>query len=469
MISLLLFACVLTFQEEQVPYIEEFKVQYVSLDVAAFDKNGNPVTDLKPTDFVVKENKKKIKPDSFRILDYDKQSSVTLNIDTLKPIVPSSADQANQPELVSQFILVLDFESANLMEIQRTFTELERFLDSFEPERKIRLMVYSMAHGGLSERFHDNIDDVRRVLEGYKTRFLGEKKGQTTIGSSGTFVGDNNKGILEQQNTNYGKLNRDIDELERKLRVCRTIHPPARSGDRFELQKCIDAEVEVYMDLQEDRVRRAIGELEALVEAFPQTGGLKTMLFVSPGFSINPGQAGLTLAEHYRHFARSELDIVNSQSPGNPEAQAMLGELNSLSVLKPKSYEDEFRAVVHACTRNRVVFHTFDLFNFQRERNRQDDLFHQSGKPVKLLANAHRQYGVEMQEGLTRLAEDSGGRFAAGISLGGPLKSILNERQFIYVLGYESPQGKPGKYRKIKIKCKRRGVTLRYRKGYIGS
>ena len=472
MMTLLILACLSGFQEDEIQITEEFKFQYVRLDIAAFDKDGNPVTDLVPSDFVVKENRKKIRLDSFRILDYDKQTSASLDTETLKTIPEPENDLSRKKELLSQYILVLDFESANLMEIRRTISELEQFLDSFEPERRLQIMIYSMQHGEQSEKFHDNIDDVKRVLNNYKKRYLGEIENRTRIGSSATNANSNEVGIFNQKyDANYGKLNRDIDELETKLRQCRTLHAPINPRDRLELDRCLDLELELYLKNQEERAESSIGQLEILVNAFKNIEGMKSILFVSPGFSITPGESGFLLTEFYRHFAKSELDGINARNPADDGLQTQIAKINTSvsTVRRPKSFEDEFRAVINSCTRNRVVFHAFDLFNFQRDRDRLDDLHHQSGKPSKLQVEAHRQYGVEMQEGLARLAEDSGGRFAAGVSLGGPLKSVLNERQYIYVLGYESPPGKEGKFRSIKIKCKRRGIKLRYRKGYIGS
>ena len=468
MISMLIISCLLAFQEEEIQISEEFKFQYVQLDVAAFDRNGNPVTDLKPTDFVIKENRKKIKLDSFRILDYDKQTAVSLNMETLNPI-PGEQDEEPETELISQYILALDFSSARLMEIRRTFSEVEKFLDGFEPERKFQIMIYSIEHGDATSVFHNNIEDVKKALEKYKTKYLGEKANQQIVGSNAKYHQPDDRGYFNQgSNKGYGKLNRDIDELEMKLRQCRTLHDPKTVEEALELNICIDNELEAYLAIQEDRVARTLGGLETLVNDFRNVDGMKTMLFISPGFSITPGQSGLLLAEHYRNFATSEIDTTNRRN-FNEDVQFQMGQMTSHSVPRSRTFEDEFRAVVHACTRNRVVFHAFDLFNFQREADRSGDLFHQSGKPTKLQLEAHRQYGAEMQEGLHRLAKDSGGRFAAGVSLVTPLRSVLNERQYIYVLGYESPPGKEGKYRKIKIKCKRKGVTLRYRRGYIGS
>ena len=45
---------------------------------------------------------------------------------------------------------------------------------------------------------------------------------------------------------------------------------------------------------------------------------------------------------------------------------------------------------------------------------------------------------------------------------------MIEGNRFVYVLGYRSPPGKEGAFRKIKVKCLRKGVTLRHRSGYLG-
>ena len=48
-------------------------------------------------------------------------------------------------------------------------------------------------------------------------------------------------------NSGYGKLKRDIHELEAKLKQCRTLHQPRTPDEYAELNRCIDSEVEHYL------------------------------------------------------------------------------------------------------------------------------------------------------------------------------------------------------------------------------
>ena len=63
------------------------------------------------------------------------------------------------------------------------------------------------------------------------------------------------------------------------------------------------------------------------------------------------------------------------------------------------------------------------------------------------------------------LATGTGGTFQTYIK---EMRPLLEGNRFVYVLGYAKPAGKPGKLRKIKVKCTRKGIQLRHRTGYIG-
>ena len=68
--------------------------------------------------------------------------------------------------------------------------------------------------------------------------------------------------------------------------------------------------------------------------------------------------------------------------------------------------EDEFRRVVHACVQNRVVFHTFDVYNFTIEMRRQAGVGFTHGNSQ--VVSAYREHGRELNAGLRDLADESG-------------------------------------------------------------
>jgi len=132
----------------------------------------------------------------------------------------------------------------------------------------------------------------------------------------------------------------------------------------------------------------------------------------------------------------------------------------------PVSFDREFRRVTHACVHGRVVVHTFDIYNDNAEWKRRGDA--QVGDGRSRTVAVYGDFEAEMQEGLIELAQASGGFFHSGATLK-PMTGIVERSGFLYTLGYASAGGKPGEFRKIRVKCKRKGVELRYRAGYFGN
>ena len=70
---------------------------------------------------------------------------------------------------------------------------------------------------------------------------------------------------------------------------------------------------------------------------------------------------------------------------------------------------------------------------------------------------------------MTRLADHTGGRaFFNSNDIQGAIRRAVDDSEFTYVLGYYPTHGQwDSKFREIRMRVKRPGITLRYRKGYI--
>ncbi len=424
-------------QDSEVTYEEKVTVRYVSLDVSATDAGGNPVDDLKPSDFVVKENKKKVQLTSFQKLEYATKRIVAFDLKTGKPSQSATADVSAIP----QFILVLDMKSALVHEIEVIFKQLDAFLAA-RPNDQAQWMLYSMEDGLLTRDFESDPKTVQQKLNNYKASYFQRL--------------EKRKKQMRRTPTSHLADNRTLAQLEEKLIQCRD-----RYNDFYNFENCAFEELSANIAIQQERVLRIMEELEALTYEFQERPGLKTMLFVSPGFSLKPGQAASNLTTYYRNIAGG-----NRGAGFGSDSDMRLESANGPNLMPVlPDYETHFQKVVHACVRNRVMFHTFDLFNHKLNRDAKD--LSNEGLP-KIIKHAYRDFGKELNEGLISLAQESGGRFFSGDSLLEPMTRLVEEPRIIYVLGYESPSGKSGKYRTIKIKCKRKDVALNHRKGYFG-
>jgi VWFA-related protein len=187
----------------------------------------------------------------------------------------------------------------------------------------------------------------------------------------------------------------------------------------------------------------AENSVRALKELVGSLGGLpgrKALLYVSEGVPMAAGEELFALvdARHGRH--------ASSQLMANRYG-----------------LRRQFRELVARANTNRVTFYALDAAgggshsSLSAEYGRVD----KSYVEVAFVEDANRQ------EPLMALAEGTGGRailntnnFARG------LDEVAADLDTYYSLGYTPPNPGDGRYHRVEVKVKRRGLTARYRQGY---
>lgn len=408
MVLFLALGCLLFFQDDIEPVKEQFRVEYVTLDVVATHKK-KMVTDLTADDFIVTENGKKVDVTFFDILDYRQQ--------------PGEGEKPLQ-----QIILALDFESVIRSDVHGSFRQVRRFLDGLDENYRYSINLYALDRGSLTKGFSEDLEEIGYALNRYEDRFLSNRYRKSSWDS------DNPLGGSAGGGSSYGMVGsgplemvNDITTLIEAIRFC--------MGGPGECS-CVNSSVEEFLVEQRLRSERVVGELESLAYKFKENNDLKTMILVSPGFAID-----------------------NLNSVGRLLRSATKGRCGSTLGIGRIRLDADLQKVTHACIKNRVIFHTFDVFNKTGHRR-------QVGRDA---SGAIDSYARDMARGLKDLAQESGGTFRQVFRLDGSAKKVLENNRFFYTLGYQSPAGKPGKYREIKVKVKRKKVKVRHRRGYFGS
>lgn len=451
----LLYLSLFNYQKADFAVQERFRVEYVMLDVKAVDKDGNLVTDLKMSDFEIKENRKSVQPDFFEVLDFRQD----LKLDEL-PTDSAEAKEKVEKE-VRQIIIAMDLEWTQPRDALNAFVQMEKFLKGLPNDVVYRINLYSLDRGSISKGFVDTPERVLAYLEEFKDRHLARWDRNSPYrveGGEGMLEYDSRSrtgGSLErrplQQISRLNDTPYSLEALEAAFQMCGDGFAGSSSGNDT-YANCVVNTLNEYMERMQDRARQAIGGLEILTYKFEDNDDLKVMLFVSPSFSYTDLSSAQQLANAY-------LSGDQFRSPG--------------SVLKGRNFnlENEFKRVLHACIKNRVIFNTVDIFNkdsgelIQVHRRLGGRAPHVSVGTKKFI---YSTYQNEIAEGIAELAEESGGRFFQSFTLTNPLQKVFDEDRYFYQIGYPSPDGRPGRYREIKIKCKRKGVKLYYRKGYYG-
>lgn len=423
---------------------EELRVQYVLLDVVVEGRRGELVTDLDLSDFVVKDDGKKVDITYFDILDFRN--------DRLPDVenIPEEFREIAEIDAYQQIILATDFESVRFTTAQKALYQLRGFIRDLAPGN-YRFNLYDLQRGSMTKGFISDPEQLLAAIDNMETRLRdGFKRqyGQTT--DQPLLLSDNPR--RRQSGTSGGMSNiisgtsRKLEDLERALVQCRDFF--GMQNQQAELEMCINDSLGTFLEDQAFRTMRVIGELESLAYKFEDKPGLKTMMVISAGFATNMMQSAVDLATAYKGQTRADTLQSGFLTPYHQEDP-----------------EEALRRVIHACTRNRVIFYTFDIFNRSDEMDRQLGITF-SGVNSGAVNRLYTTYSREVGEGLAELAETSGGKSYQLFGLEKAIAKVLEQNRYFYVLGYTSPGDEPGEYRKIKIKVKKRGADARHRQGY---
>jgi VWFA-related protein len=450
---------VLLAQAGSVPPLEEqpVRVEYVLLDVVAYDKQGRPVTDLVLDDFKLTESGKKIDIESLDILDL--RTPVSRGVSGRDDGAESGPDPGKSSSPGPRYVLLLDFGGIDEAQRNRSFDQLGEFLARADQRPGFRVAVLAADAGELTAGFV-SATAAREALARARQRLVGETNddarewvrttGSTTGGPrpapGGTAGSRDSVSLL----ASAGPGTTGLGDLEERFAACRRLDAggPGHAANAY---ACIRDELDAYLGYLNAHTAERLGTLEMLAYHYGASSQPTFLLLVSPGLEIRPGRAAISLARSYL--------------PGGTTTDS-LDFAQPLDLLpEPRDFEPDLRRVVHACVSARVVFHTFDIYSFGAEEFRRADPAFEAAPEAAV--RLHGEARADNAGGLAELAEETGGTSYSGKTLK-PMTGVLDQTAFLYTLGYSSPPGKPGAYRKIKLKCRRKGVSLLYRGGYFG-
>lgn len=434
---------------------EKQRVDFVLVDVVAIQGKDQLVTDLKASDFEVRENRKKVDVTFFDILDYRQAFEMGLIEDTIE--MPQLTDKAESEKPLQQVAIVLDLEMYHIEEILGAFDHLTRLLDGLDPKYRYQIMVYSLDKGMLTEGFVEDIPGARHAIEKYRARFRGYREKNPTWDQDDPLAGGtptdrpnhwieqgviHNKDGVRKRHGNLRYYDREFNAItfEYRLQEClRNFYKGAGNSPC----ECLDNVLDDFLNMIAMRTEGVVERLIDLTFKFNDASELKSMYFVSPGFVLEDVTAVYDL--HRKHQIRSQCGKPNTTVRTGTHLDRSRDEMPTRKKLDLRV---DFRQVLHACVANRVMFNTVHFYKGNYVGDMQSEFIKRNG------------------QGLLELAEKSGGKFHQTGDLKTVIERDLQQNRYFYVLGYESKKGRKGSYRRISVKCKRRGVKLRYRDGY---
>ena len=448
MFLFLLFS--LWFSEEkpdQIPKVDEsLEVNYVLLDVAVTGRDGTHIKDLTKSDFSIYENKRPVDIQLFDRLDYLDSAGFAPRV-VQGQTAPSEEQKAvPRPQTL---ILMLEMATAQPDTLKNTLAQVREFLYQLRGRSNLAIFIFSLEKGIITRRFTSSPDLALIQFDRFQEAYLKDPTPRWD---------------MARQTSLFG--------LEEALEDCFQTAMFGISGGaggaalgagttRSEVQGhllCLSQAFDSYLVYQNRRTSSLLEALDMVVEGFSKVKGLKSLYLISPGFSLHPGRSASEMAREYQ---RRILQATSSASANSSGGQSQ----RPIEVaFTPESYVDRYKFLVQEAARHRIIFNTFTV-PLDLEHKRQNPALGDGA----LRGNASQYYGFfgdELNEGLMRLAQTTGGIHRNGRQLAREISTSLEDNRFFYVLGYEKPTNRPKKYRKIKITCNRPGAQLRYREGY---
>jgi len=398
-------------QSPTVPVVFRSAVDFVEVDATVTDARGNAVSDLTAADFEVFEDGKRQEIASFTRVDLPVQRSVpssSLTAVAASAILPDV--QTNTPIEGGIYLIVLDDLHTGFDRTARVREIARQFVERAVGPNDVAAVVYT-GHNDKNQDFTGN----RQMLLNAVDKFVGDKLRSATLVA--------------------------LDGLgaERTIR---------RDPDTQELGE------DNFKDVRAYRARSVMGSIRQLSEFMAGIQGRrKAMVLFGEGIDYDIDQAIGTEG--------STADVIRAETR-TAIASAQRGNVTIYSV-DPRGLFDPADDMVQSATqftrdtRGGPTPSEFNTNNLGR-------------KPPPAEANASTlQKEVRIQQdSLKALAQDTGGFSTLNTNnFLRPFERIIRENSAYYLIGYQPANDqRDGKLRKLEVRVKRPGLTVKARNGY---
>ncbi|MDE2926195.1 MAG: VWA domain-containing protein [Acidobacteriota bacterium] len=377
--------------------------ELVLVDLVATDRKGQFVSDLRQDEIAVLENGKRRKIQFFRLEQFETTGEKSGKL--LASVAPGhrSMPQARPSGYV---VFLLDLQTMDLNSAERSKEAVREFLRSELDPGDLAMLVTIRPAFHVDQPFTRDLEKLERALDRVPYR---------------------------REQVSLEEFAERVDEI----------------FNRFKEAPLSYAVMEAQQYLSNLRTRldlscRAISALSRYLGSLP---GRKRVIYFSRGYAIN---ARLRVSEIIeRRMAQLHRGMYGPRAPTlTTLSKLRIGNMASI-------YARSLRSAVDQANRNQVSVYSIDP------------------RGLMVVPFQHSTYfdigdAEATQEFLATLSEDTGGLlFTNENELVSPIRTAYLDSRSYYLLGYV-PDAKleDGKFHRIEVTVKRKGLKLRYRRGY---
>jgi VWFA-related protein len=400
--------------EEQVPpapepgeldeFFDTVTVEVVNVEVVVTEK-GKRVLGLKKEDFELFEDGKRVEISNFY--------AVADGLPAEAP--PPAAETPAAPPPAAPPVATPPAAAPALPADQRLY--LVVYIDNFNIRPFNRNRVFRELREFLSQKLRRG-DQVMLVSYDRELHVRRGFTGDPTVIASALFELEKLTGHAVHQDTDRRDVLRAIEEAESVGEVSGRVRSYAES---------------LYNDLS-----FTISALKEFVDGLAGLPGRKAMLYVSDGIAMRPGEdVYVAMQEKFRE---------------------------QVSLLEVQDFDASrrFRELVASANANRLTFNTIDAAGLRVSSSISAENATAGFGPF-----VDSVYQSNLQAPLQMMAEATGGRAILNSNRILPqLEAIGEDFGTYYSLGYTPSHGGDGRYHRIEVKMKRKGLRASHREGY---
>lgn len=393
---------------QQEVFVDTVEVSVVNVEVYVTDKQGNRVTGLTKDDFEVFEDRRPVQVTNFYAVEdgvpVREFAPLQVAADAPEPIAPPPPEAAAAAPAAPEI----------------------------PEDQRLNLIVYV-------DNYNLRPFNRNRVLRELRV-FLGE---QVRVGDRVMLVSyDRSLNVRRPFTTDPQAIGSALVELETV-----TGHAASRDADQRDvLQRVQDASSPAealtwargYAEEIENNLRFTIDALKEMVSWLAGLPGRKAIVYLSDGVPMVPGQ--------------EVFHAVDGLHGGHSGA-----------ITESLGYDASrlFQELAAQANANRVTFYTIDAAGLRVDSS--IDVENQRAQSVSVSSIDHHN----VQAPLRYVADATGGIAIVNRNKVLPaLEQVASDFQTYYSLGYRAPEAGRGRYHKIEVKVRGRGLQVRHRDGY---
>ncbi len=388
--------------EPEGAFYERVDVSVITVDVVVTDKAGNPVTGLGRDDFEISEDGRPVEITNFYAVEGGAR---------VAPAPPPAAPAGTATDPAPQ---------APALESAEPPLQLVVYVDNVNIRPGNRQRVFRDLRQFLAEKLGP---DDRVMLVSYE-RSLKVKRaftGDTRLIADALFE-------LEELASNVTQADEERRNLIERIEE-------ARSPDHARTW------LRVHSQSVQNDLRSTLRAVRELVESLAGLPGRKALLYVSDGLPMTPGEEFYVAAQ--TKFPRESF-VLDARSF---DASASFQELAALA------------------NSNRVSFYTLDAAGVRISS--AIDVERGGGGTYGFYNTLDSATVANLQSSLKFLADATGGTAIVNTNNFRPgLDGLAGDFESYYSLGYQVGHLGDGRYHKIKVDVKQRGLVVRHREGY---